>query len=371
MEKRKLYVPNDVKREIREDKEKLNTYVKHEVSANKAEYDAFVKRVEETSTWEIRPDSPSGIAEIKELLLRCVPTEFLEDHRKEIMEYLKDPDFHRMCIEQYVEDMRIKYNEQLDPNSLTLEKISNTDRNGILDIFWKLGKEIYIAQGRFDIDFVYNFYQLVADGDKSAIYTYYYLAIDHGYMKIARLLPKLMIPKDNPYEHLSTFRNLVCSLVALSTSFGSEDKKSWNEFADSIAEESEELWKEIVSTLRYVIENKGQKKTELRPLREMLIGDKEELLQVIEQFLKENKDTISLAYLLLALERTEHIDCPSYRIFCNAVNIHFDKSIGFRKGLDRYNEIKKMPGLLKEEKKSWKTAKSTIDTWTEVLSNCA
>lgn len=370
MEKKKITLPAEFRQMIREDKDILDTYVKHVVSEKRKDYDQFVKRIEETPSW-VCSDVSSGLMDLKALILPCVPEKFLDDCRAEVEEYLKDPEFHRSVVECYVESMRINHDVHLDPNTLTLESIANTDSKGILDVFRNLHKEIYIAQGRFDSAFIYNFYQLIADGNEQAAFTYYYLSLDHGYMRIAKLLSKLMLTEESRYEHLTTFRDLISALVKLSTNTGSEDKKSWNEFAEIIAEEHEELWKEIVRTLRYVIENKGQKKTELRPLVDMLVGNKDELLQAIEQFLKENKEAISLAYLLLALERTEHIECPSYRVFCKAVNCHFDKEIGFRKGLDRYSEIKKMPGMLKENKKTWRTAKETIDTWTEILDNCA
>lgn len=198
------------------------------------------------------------------------------------------------------------------------------------------------------------------------------MAHDHGYLKIAKMLPKLMFTEDSGYQHLTTFRYLVSSLVSLSTSLGTEDKKSWNEFAESIADESEELWKEIVSSLRFVVDNKGQKKAEKHKLSDMLVGNKEELLMGIEQFLNENKEAIALAYLFLALERTYHIECPCFRTFCNAVNSHFNMKIGFRKGYDRYNEIKNAPETFRNPKtKSLKKAKETIDTWAEIFCNCA
>lgn len=230
---------------------------------------------------------------------------------------------------------------------------------------------MYIAQGMFDSEFIDNFYDMIAEGNEQAAFTYYYMSLDHGYLRLSKLLSKLMLTEESHYDHLTTFRNIISALVKMSTALGSEDKKSWKDFADSLSEDDEELWKEIVSTLRYVTDNKGQKKTEMRPLVDMLVGNKEELLQAIEKFLEENKESISLAYLLLALERTNHIDCPSYRVFCKAINCHFSRAIGFRKGLDRYGEIKKMPGVLQEEKKTWRTAKEILDTWVEILGNCA
>lgn len=371
MVKKKIVIPSDVKREIRDCKEQLDTYTKDVVSQNRKDYEDFVGRVESTSTL-IKTDTASGLEEIKNLLIKCVPETFLEECREEVSEYLDDPDFHKSTIDYYVEKVRIEQDIHLDKIPSTLEELSKTDRNGLLKKFDELYKELYISQSRYDINFVYNFYNLVASGDDLAIFTYYYFALDHGYLKVARMLPKLLLSEDNPCLHLTLFKDIVSGLVSLSTSLGSEDKKSWNNFAETIVNENEELWKEIVSTLRYVIENKGQKKIEMVPLHDMLIGNKDELLQGIEQFLNENKEAISLAYLLLALERTEHIECSSFRVFCKAVNMHFRKEIGFRKGLDRYNEIKNMPRILKNpDKKTWKTAKATIDTWVEIFSNCA
>lgn len=371
MVKKKIVIPNDVKREIRDCKDQLDTYTKDIVSQNRKEYDDFVRRVESTSTL-VKTDTTTGLEEVKNVLIKCVPETFLQECREEVSEYLEDPAFHKSTIDYYVEKVRIEQDIHLDKVPSTLEELSKTDRDGLLKKYDELYKELYISQSRYDINFAYNFYNLVASGDDPAIYVYYYFALDHGYLKVARMLPKLLLSEENPCLHLTLFKDLVSGLVFLSTSLGSEDKKSWNNFAETIAEENEELWKEIISTLRYVIENKGQKKIESVSLHDMLIGNKDELLQGIEQFLNENKEAISLAYLLLALERTEHIDCPSFRVFCKAVSMHFRKEISLRKGLDRYNEIKSMPGILKDpDKKTWKTAKNTIDTWVEIFSNCA
>lgn len=369
MQKEKISIPNDYKRDIREEKYILDTYVKHLISEKHAEYERFVQRIEETPSW-VCSDVPSGLEDLKSLILPCIPERYLEDCRKEVEENLKDPEFRRDCVDLYVEGMRREYDVHLDSNTLTLESMANTNTEGLLKIYREFHKEMYIAQGMFDSEFIDNFYDMIAEGNEKAAFTYYYMSLDHGYQKLSSLLSKLMLTEESHHEHLTTFRNMVSALVLMSTALGSEDKKSWNDFANSLPEDNEELWKEIISSLRYVSENRGQKKTEMRPLTDMLVGDKDELLQAIEQFLKENKESISLAYLLLALERTNHIECPSFRVFWKAISCHFGVKIGFRKGLDRYGEIKEMPGVLKEGKKTWRTAKETIDTWTEVLGNC-
>lgn len=371
MQKVQCVIPTELRVKIRRAKEYLNSTVRQEMALHQAEYDNFVTRVEGTPSWKYKGE-PVGIVEIKELLVRCIPDKYMEDYTKDLNNYLADPDFRHYCIDVIAEQMRIDDDIHINKETVTIESLANTDSKGLMEIFLMLGKEMYIAKAMFDMTFVSNFYHLVADRDPLAVYTYYYLVFDHGYMKIARLLQKLMLTEESGYRHLTTFYYLVTALVSCSTSFGSEDKKSWGEFAESIADESEELWKEITSTLRYVIDNKGQKKTQQITLSEMLIGDKEELLLGIEQFLRENEESITLAYLLRALERTYHIDCPSFRVFCNAVNLHFGKNIGFRKGLDRYNEINKCPTSLQEPRgKSWIKAKETIDTWAEIFSNCA
>lgn len=372
MKKTKAVMPNDLKKVIREDKAKLDVIVKQEITLHHDEYEDFVKRVEATSSWSYPTDKPTGLVEMKNLLMECIPQKFIDDYMDETKGHLADPEFRRMCIDFYVEKVRIEDNVNIDKEGLTMEQLTKTDSKGLLEIFKQIGKEIYISQARFDLDFIYNLYELAYEKKPLAVYTYYYMAHDHGYQKIAGMLPKLMLTEESGYSHLTTFRYLVSALVSLSTSLGTEDKKSWNEFAESIADESEELWKEIVSSLRFVIDNKGIKKAQKQKLSDMLVGDKEELLLGIEQFLNENKEATALAYLLLALERTYHIECPCFRTFCNAVNSHFNLKIGFRKGYDRYNEIKNAPSDFKNPKtRSLIKAKETIDTWAEIFCNCA
>lgn len=371
MKKTKAFISNNMKMQIRKVKEYYGKIVKQEVALRKEEYDAFVYRVESTKSWTYT--EPVGLAEIKLFLTKCVPKSYLEEYLNDLEKQLKeDSEYLRNSVYVYVQMIEKTGKEFFHYHGVDIDESKLMTVEGFYATFNVAAKEDYISQGRFDVEFVNNVYSFINDRNTTAIFIYYYLVYDHGYFKLARLLSKIMLSEESGHAHLDTFRILVTSLMGISTSFGTEDKKSWSEFADKIAEENEELWKEIVSTLRYIIDNKGQKKSEEKPLVEMLIGDKEELLMGIQQFLSENKEAITLAYLLLALERTYHIDCPSFSTFCKAVNLHFDMKIGFRKGLDRYNDIKKMPALLKDpEGKSWIKAKEIIDTWAEIFSNCA
>ena len=101
------------------------------ISEKHAEYEKFVQRIEETPSW-VCSDVPSGLEDLKSLILLCIPERYLEDCRKEVEENLKDPEFRRDCVDLYVEGMRREYDVHLD--SLTIAatvaihgKYSNTN----------------------------------------------------------------------------------------------------------------------------------------------------------------------------------------------------------------------------------------------------
>ena len=162
---------------------------------------------------------------------------------------------------------------------------------------------------------------------------------------------------------------LISNFVTSSTAIGINDKSSWKEVMDET--DSDDLWKEVANALRYAEDNHGLKK-DIVSLEDLLKDDTHgEIMLAIEQFTKEHDESISMAYLLIALERSGCIRKHyPFSTFVDAVNRRFGKDYTYQKAQRRYSEINSMPGILNEDKSSMRKAKKTIEEWKEVFLNC-
>ena len=205
--------------------------------------------------------------------------------------------------------------------------------------------------------------------DETAIFAYYYIFKDRGLQKVAKLLPSILLTGEAGYPGLGIFSGIVSNFVSASTAMGIHDKSSWREVMDET--DSDDLWKEVANALRYAEDNHGQKK-ELVSLEDMLKDDTHgEIMLAIGQFTKEYDESIAMAYLLIALERTSCMKRHyPFSTFVEAVNKRFGKEYTYQKAQRRYSEISSMPGILKENKSSMKKAKKIIEEWKEVFLNC-
>lgn len=205
--------------------------------------------------------------------------------------------------------------------------------------------------------------------DETAIFAYYYIFKDRGLQKVAKLLPSILLTGEAGYPGLGIFSGIVSNFVSASTAMGIYDKSSWREVMDET--DSDDLWKEVANALRYAEDNHGQKK-DLVSLEDLLKDDTHgEIMLAIEQFTKEHDESISMAYLLIALERSGCIRRHyPFSTFVDAVNRRFRKDYTYQKAQRRYSEINSMPGILNEDKSSMRKAKKTIEEWKEVFLNC-
>ena len=186
---------------------------------------------------------------------------------------------------------------------------------------------------------------------------------------MAKLLPSILLTGEAGYPGLGIFSGIVNNFVSASTAIGIHDKSSWREVMDET--DSDDLWKEVANALRYAEDNHGQKK-ELVSLEDMLKDDTHgEIMLAIGQFTKEYDESIAMAYLLIALERTSCMKRHyPFSTFVEAVNKRFGKEYTYQKAQRRYSEISSMPGMLKENKSSMRKAKKIIEEWKEVFLNC-
>ena len=187
--------------------------------------------------------------------------------------------------------------------------------------------------------------------------------------KIAKLLPSILLTGAAGYPGLEMFKSMIQNFVQTSTAAGINDKSSWKEVMDET--DNDELWKEIANALRYAEDNKGSNK-KIVPLEEMLVNDTHgEVLLAIGQFVEENTEAISLAYLLIALEKTNRIRKHyPFSTFVRAINERFNKTFAYQKAQRRYSEITEFPDMLDEKKEAMQKAKKLIEEWKDVFINC-
>lgn len=162
MPKVHCHVPDDFKKMIREDKSELNPYVTFVVSENREEYDKFAGRMNNITEW--LPEHPSSsIYDLYEMLFSCVHDESSEEYMKEVEGYYHDEDFHQKMLTQAAKNGNIKDVEKLELCKMTLDDFMLENGENIKDSFRDVGKFIYLKQARFDSEFVYNIYNLIAN----------------------------------------------------------------------------------------------------------------------------------------------------------------------------------------------------------------
>lgn len=203
----------------------------------------------------------------------------------------------------------------------------------------------------------------------TAIFAYYYILEDNGLQKMAKLLPSILLTGAAGYQGLEIFRGIISHFVTTSTAIGINDKSSWKEVMEET--DSDDLWKEVANALRYAEDNHGQKK-KIISLEDFLKNDTHgEIIMAIEQFTKEYDESIAMAYLLIALEKSNCLKKHyPFSTFVEAVNKRFGKQYSYQKAQRRYSDISNMPGILSEDKVSMKKAKKIIEEWKEIFLNC-
>ena len=154
-------------------------------------------------------------------------------------------------------------------------------------------------------------------------------------------------------------------MVSQSMNNDLETKERWNRTAEEC---NPEIWKEIMCALRSTKTNQGKKKV-VQSLEEILIGNQEELLKHIKQFLIEYPDSISLAYLLKSLQEANRIK-PSirYMTFHRAIEHFAQQKYGHDIPQKRFGEMKYLSLKGKQFGRSYIKAQYIINQWTAIFS---
>lgn len=399
---------------IRQRRDEAIAFVSAEMTGKKKRYAAFVKEMESTSL----EGGASGMEKLGALMSRCLPQDcktmletafrvfFGDGIGKELEETFDAKNYDDLARECVVNRRTIavsydgnisvtdKKEEPFDGLYLDMEeyeKLKNSIppmmRQSFIDtlsFMFETEAELkeYMTAMNNCIMFLYvvlgvnvptmfeNLRTIVREEkDETAIFAYYYIFKDRGLQKVAKLLPSILLTGEAGYPGLGIFSGIIGHFVSASTAMGIHDKSSWREVMDET--DSDDLWKEVANALRYAEDNHGQKK-ELVSLEDMLKDDTHgEIILAIGQFTKEYDESIAMAYLLIALERTSCMKRHyPFSTFVEAVNKRFGKEYTYQKAQRRYSEISSMPGMLKENKSSMKKAKKIIEEWKEVFLNC-
>ena len=399
---------------IRQRRDEAIAFVNAEMTGKKKRYAAFVKEIEGTS---LEGGAP-GMEKLCALMSRCLPQDcktmletafrvfFGDGIGKELEETFDAKNYDDLARECVVNRRTIavsydgnisvtdKKEEPFDGLYLDMEeyeKLKNSIppmmRQSFIDtlsFMFETEAELkeYMTAMNNCIMFLYvvlgvnvptmfeNLRTIVREEkDETAIFAYYYIFKDRGLQKVAKLLPSILLTGEAGYPGLGIFSGIIGHFVSASTAMGIHDKSSWREVMDET--DSDDLWKEVANALRYAEDNHGQKK-ELVSLEDMLKDDTHgEIMLAIGQFTKEYDESIAMAYLLIALERTSCMKRHyPFSTFVEAVNKRFGKEYTYQKAQRRYSEISSMPGMLKENKSSMKKAKKIIEEWKEVFLNC-
>lgn len=375
MKRETTQMPAYLRDEIRRFRNMANATARAFVANNIEEYNAFVKKLETPKSAD-----ESGLHDFWLVMGKCIPEEVRDVFDESLDRFLESDEAWKNFIPKYIKTDEGK--ALLENGGIPDDIMKKPTRDAIMHLLGTTIEQckqemkafyyfLDIINGNFNSTYIANLMVAVIDGDDpKATYTYYYIAYDHGLQKIINTISAEWMTEEKRHEMGGFFGLMVPSFVKSTAMMGIIDKTQWTEYAEN--NEDDNIYKEVYGSLRYVESNKGLRK-EFIPLTEMLVNDKDgEILLGIEGFLKENTESVSLAYLLLSLEKAKRIRCKSFGLFLKAINSHFDMNVPYRKAQERYSEIKNEPYCLgSKERKAMARARQIIDEWTNVFRNCA
>ena len=199
----------------------------------------------------------------------------------------------------------------------------------------------------------------------------YFMIFDKGLLKMQKKLTEIISNANLEYDFQMMADDLTRSFVSSSVSHGYNSKAEWKELRQ---EEDEETAEVIDSTLAKT-KGKGGRKADFRTLEELCIGNKKAVTQLIEQFLEEEQETVSLAYLFYSLIVSGHISCRDYEAFHRSLVEAYPLADikGLTKPQARYSELLVHANILLDDTKyklykeyntiKWKKARKVIKKW--------
>ena len=198
----------------------------------------------------------------------------------------------------------------------------------------------------------------------------YFMIFDQGLLKMQKKMVEIISNANLGYDYQMMTDNLTKVLVSSSVSYGYNTKAEWKEQS----QEDEET-ADIIDSALAKIKGKGGRKADFRTIEELCIGNKKAVTQLIGQFLKEEQETVSLAYLFYVLKVSGHISCRDYKAFHRALVQAYPWADikGLTKPQDRYSELLEHVDILLDDRKyksfkkyntdKWKKARKVIKKW--------
>ncbi len=220
-------------------------------------------------------------------------------------------------------------------------------------------KIFVISHAVFLSGFMANLYDEVVEKKEPLAYSmYYFVVFDHGLIRMTNLLNHILNEESVDSEGMTLINDCVSMIVNQSMDNGLETKERWNRTAEEC---NPEIWKTIMCALRSANTNQGNKKV-VQSLEEILIGNQEELIKHIKQFLTEHPDSISLAYLLRSLQEANRIK-PGirYMTFHRAIEHFTQQKYGHDIPQKRFGEMKSISLIGKQYGASYIKAKYIIE----------
>lgn len=212
--------------------------------------------------------------------------------------------------------------------------------------------------------FVNNLRAKVVDEQNDVIRCmYYYMMFDGGSTKMIETMNSIINENILDPEDMVMIHGAVGFMVPSSIDLGVETKESWEKVANLC---DPEIWKDISFELSKSEGNRGRK-SEIKCIDSLLIGNKPALKEQILHFIEENPGPICLAYLLIALIRADAIKkSVSYATFHRAIEQLAERKIGIDCPQRRYGELKDFR-FSGPQKGSYAKAKQIIFRWTDIF----
>ena len=248
------------------------------------------------------------------------------------------------------------------------EQLCNIEKENLYQGIAFFSQLLFLSHAAFMGEFLANLYDKVIEKKEPLAYCmYHFVVFDHGLTKMAEILDYILCNENVDQNGLVLVNCCIRMLAGRSIEMGVETKVSWEKISEGC---SPDIWKEIVCVLHNIKAKQGNRKT-IKPIDDILTGDKENIKQGIHIFLHDNQEDICLAYLLRALVKAGKTK-PSvkYMTFHRAIESFARRTFGHDVPQKRYGEIKEMSLTGQQRGKSYKKAKQLIDYWTEYFMIC-
>lgn len=162
-------------------------------------------------------------------------------------------------LPQYMKSHFISQTDKLLRSSKGCLLFSKLERKQLYQALAFFANVFTMAQAVFIPSFLANLYdKVVEDGDALAHCMYYFVIIDHGLLRMMKILNSILTKEEMDESGLVLIRNCVHMLVCQSMELGAETKASWE---SAVEDCNPEIWKDVLFLLHKTKGKRGKKKT--------------------------------------------------------------------------------------------------------------